>query len=113
MKRLKEEFVKRRETGFAWDIGDFTPGLPVISAPVFSLREKLIGCLGLIGVYPKSKIEEYGTKVVSVAKQIFCKLGAYAESTLSVEGKQKKIEKAKKGNVLKTSGEENEEVLVE
>jgi DNA-binding IclR family transcriptional regulator len=82
MKRLKEEFARCRESGFAYEIGEVTPGVTVISAPVLGLREKLIGCVGLIGVYPKSKIDEYGAKVASVAKQISRKLGAYAGSTL-------------------------------
>ena len=113
MKRLKKEFVKCRESGFACDIGEVTPGVTVISAPVFGLREKLIGCIGLIGVYPKSKIQEYGPKVTSVAKQISHKLGANAGSILSMEAKQKKIEKASKGNVLRVSGGESDAVLAE
>jgi hypothetical protein len=73
----------------------------VISAPVFGLHEKLIGCVGLIGAYPKSKIDEYGAKVASVAKQISHKLGAYAGSILPMETKQKKMEGTSKGNILR------------
>jgi DNA-binding IclR family transcriptional regulator len=113
MKRLKEEFARCRESGFACDIGEITPGVTVISAPVLGLREKLVGCVGLIGIYPKSKIEEYGTKVASVAKQISHKLGAYTGSILSMEAKQKKIEKVNKGNVLRVSGGESDVVLAE
>jgi hypothetical protein len=51
----------------------------------------------LIGVYPMGKIQEYGAKVTSVAKQISHKLGANAGSIPSMEAKQKKIEKANKG----------------
>jgi DNA-binding IclR family transcriptional regulator len=112
-KRLKGELAKCRETGFACDIGEVTTGLTAISAPVFSLRQELIGCIGLIGVFPKSKIEEYGTKVASVAKQISHKLGAYTGSILSMEAKQKKIEKVNKGNVLRVSGGESDVVLAE
>jgi len=113
MKRLKEEITTCRKSGFAYEIGEVTPGVTVISAPVFSPCEKLIGCIGLIGVYSKSKIEEYGTKVANVAKQISYKLGADAGSILSMGTNQKKIRKSNKGNVLRVSGGGNEEVLVE
>jgi len=66
MKRPKKEFVRPRESGFACDIGEVTPGVTVISAPVFGLREKLIGCVGLIGFYPKGKIQEYGAKMTNL-----------------------------------------------
>jgi hypothetical protein len=72
-----------------------------------------LSCVGLIGVYPKSKIHEYGAKVASVAKQISHRLGAYAGSIPPVEAKQKKIEKANKGNVLRVSGGESDAVLAE
>jgi DNA-binding IclR family transcriptional regulator len=101
MKRLREEFARCRESGFAYEIGEVTPGVTVISAPVFGLREKLIGCVGLIGVYPKSKVQEYGGKVASVAKQISRKLGAHAGSILSLEAKWGKNEKSNKGNILR------------
>lgn len=107
MKRLEEEFARCRESGFACDIGEVTPGVTVISAPVFGLREKLIGCVGLIGFYPKRKIEEYGSKVASVAKQISHKLGAYTGSILSMEAKRRKIEGTNKGNILRVLKGEN------
>jgi DNA-binding IclR family transcriptional regulator len=91
MKRLKEEIITCRESGFAYETGDVTPGVTVISSPVFGLREKPIGCIGLIGVYPKSRIEEYGAKVASAAKQISHKLGAHAGSLLSMEAERTKI----------------------
>jgi hypothetical protein len=113
MKRLREEFARCRESGFAHDIGEVTPGVTVISAPVFGLREKLIGCVGLIGAYPKSEIDEYGAKVASVAKQISHKMGACPGSVLPTEAKQKKIEKANKRNVLRVSGGKSDAVLAE
>jgi DNA-binding IclR family transcriptional regulator len=101
MKRLKEEITTCRDSGFAYEIGEVTPGVTVISAPVFGFREKLIGCIGLIGVYPKRKIEEYGTKVADVAKQISYKLGADAGSILSMGTKRRKIEGTNKRNILR------------
>ena len=76
MKRLREELNRCRESGFAFDAGEVTPGVNVISAPVFSLREELIGCIVLIGTFPKGKIQEYGSKVSKIAQQISRKLGA-------------------------------------
>jgi DNA-binding IclR family transcriptional regulator len=113
MKRLKKEVARCKESGFACDIGEVTPGVTVISAPVFGLCEKLIGCIGLIGVYPKNRIQEYGPKVASVAKQISQKLGAHTGSIFPIEAKQKKIEKADKRNVLRVSGGEGEAASIQ
>jgi hypothetical protein len=113
MKRLKKEFVRCRESGFACDIGKVTPGVTVISAPVFGLREMLIGCVGLIGVYPKGKIQEYGAKMTNLAKQIIRKLGADAGSILLKETKRRKIERTNKRNALRVTEGKSNAVLAE
>jgi DNA-binding IclR family transcriptional regulator len=61
------------------DIGQITPGVNVVSAPVFNHHEKMIGCLILIGTFSKSTIKVYGPKVASTATQISYKLGATTE----------------------------------
>jgi DNA-binding IclR family transcriptional regulator len=37
--------------GFAQDIGEITPGVNVVSAPLFAHHDKIIGCIILIGTF--------------------------------------------------------------
>jgi DNA-binding IclR family transcriptional regulator len=76
MRRLRHELPKCRELGFAQDIGEITPGVNVISAPVFGIRERMIGCIVLLGTFPESMIEKYGPEIADTARQISYKLGA-------------------------------------
>lgn len=76
MSRLTEEIAVCRRLGFAWDVGEVTPGVSVLSAPVFGIGEKVIGCIILIGTFTESRIKEYGPKVANAATQISYKLGA-------------------------------------
>ena len=78
-KRLNEEIIRCRRRGFAQDTGEVTPGVNSISAPVFTLREKMLGCVLLIGTFAANKIEAYGPKVASIARQVSYKLGANTE----------------------------------
>jgi DNA-binding IclR family transcriptional regulator len=79
MRRLTEEIAACRRSGFAWDVGEVTPGVSVVSAPVFGLGEKVIGCIILIGTFTEAVIEEFGLKVAGIARQISHKLGASIE----------------------------------
>jgi DNA-binding IclR family transcriptional regulator len=79
MNRLRSDLDKCRQQGFAQDPGAVTPGVNVVSAPVFALREKVIGCIILLGSFPEGMAEEYGSKVASTAKQISYRLGAHPE----------------------------------
>jgi len=76
MNRLREEVTTCRRLGFAWDIGEVTPGVNVISAPVFAHHRKIIGCLIVIGTFPENMIDRHGPKVADMARQISCRLGA-------------------------------------
>jgi DNA-binding IclR family transcriptional regulator len=76
MKRLTEDIARCRQSGFAHDIGEVTPGVNVIGAPVLGLREKVIGCLILIGTFPATLIQDYGPRTATLARQISHKLGA-------------------------------------
>jgi DNA-binding IclR family transcriptional regulator len=84
MQRLSEDIAKTRDLGFAQDIGEVTPGINVLSAPVFGIRERMIGCVILIGTFDASKAQEYGTKVVCAAKQISHKLGAHTDALFPI-----------------------------
>jgi len=76
MKRLREELTKCRQLGYAQDVGEITAGVNFVSAPVFGVQEKIIGCIILIGTFAESLIEKYGPKTADVARRISYKLGA-------------------------------------
>lgn len=84
MIRLREELQQCRQAGFAWDAGEVTPGVNVVSSPIFGLGKKMIGCIILIGTFPEIKIQEYGVKIMSIARQISRKLGAETETIYSM-----------------------------
>jgi DNA-binding IclR family transcriptional regulator len=85
---LTEELTRCRALGYAQDIGNITPGVNVVSAPLFANHEKLIGCLILIGSFAESKIPEYGPKVAGIARQISQKLGADVETIYPKQSRQ-------------------------
>ena len=92
-KRLKEELIKCRQLGYAQDIGEITQGVNFVSAPVFGVQEKIIGCIILIGTFSESLIEKYGPKTADVARRISYKLGADIKN-LSKDEKGNKLERA-------------------
>jgi DNA-binding IclR family transcriptional regulator len=79
LKRLRDEIIRCRKSGFSQDIGEVTPGVNVVSAPVFDHRDNLIGCLILIGTFPEDSLQEYGPRIVDLARQTSRKLGAHVE----------------------------------
>ena len=76
MKRLRDELTKCRQLGYAQDVGEITTGVNFVSAPVFGVQEKIIGCIILIGTFPESLIEKFGPKTADFARRISYKLGA-------------------------------------
>jgi DNA-binding IclR family transcriptional regulator len=92
-KRLKEELIKCRQLGYAQDIGEITQGVNFVSAPVFGVQEKIIGCIILIGTFSESLIEKYGPKTADVARRISYKLGADIKN-LSKDVKGNNLERA-------------------
>ena len=93
MKRLREELNKCRQLGYAQDVGEVTTGVNFISAPVFGVQEKIIGCILLIGTFPESLIEKYGPKTAVVAERISYRLGAKVKN-FSKDGKGNHLERA-------------------
>ncbi len=75
-KRLREDLKKCRELGFAQDLGEVTPGVNGVSAPVFDLRNKIVGCVILMGTFSESLVEIFGSKTADIARRISYKLGA-------------------------------------
>jgi DNA-binding IclR family transcriptional regulator len=76
LRRLKEDMAKCKGAGFAQDVGEVTPGVTVLSAPSFAVRERMVGCVILIGTFDPGKVQEYGTKVALASRQVSRKFGA-------------------------------------
>jgi DNA-binding IclR family transcriptional regulator len=76
MARLQDDIVKCRETGFAVDVGEVTPGIDAIGSPVFGVDGNIIAVITVIGTFPEEMIEEYGQNTALIAKQVSSKLGA-------------------------------------
>jgi DNA-binding IclR family transcriptional regulator len=85
MNRLNEELEKCRESGFACDMGMVTPGVTIISSPVFGPGENLIGCVMAIGTCSEDKVREVGPKVANTARLISQRLGAQRWNGFSSE----------------------------
>ncbi|MBI4786055.1 MAG: IclR family transcriptional regulator [Chloroflexi bacterium] len=81
LQRLAEDIAKCQSVGFALDQGDVTPaGITALSAPVFAIRKRMVGCVILLGPFDASKVQEYGSKTAQAAKQISRKLGAHVDA---------------------------------
>ncbi|MBL7061593.1 MAG: IclR family transcriptional regulator [Dehalococcoidia bacterium] len=76
LKRLRNELEECRRKGYASDIGEITPGISFVSAPVFGLNKKIIGCVILIGTFSGHMVEEVGAKTAYTGRQISHRLGA-------------------------------------
>lgn len=76
MKRLRDELTKCRRMGYAHDMGEVTAGVNFVSAPVFGVQEKVIGCIILVGTFSESLIDQYGRKTAEIARRVSYKLGA-------------------------------------
>ena len=76
IKRLREELRKCRQMGYAQDVGEVTAGVNFVSAPVFGVQEKVVGCIILIGTFPERSIDKYGRRTGDVARQVSYRLGA-------------------------------------
>jgi DNA-binding IclR family transcriptional regulator len=75
-KRLEKELKEIRKQKFAKDDGDLTPGINGVSSPVFSSTGGMIGCVLIMGTFPKKESEDFGFIVKDTAEQISYKLGA-------------------------------------
>lgn len=91
--RLREELNQCRQLGYAQDVGEVTMGVNFISAPVFGVQEKMVGCIILIGTFAENLIEKYGPKTSEIARRISYKLGADIKN-LSRDRKGNDLERA-------------------
>jgi DNA-binding IclR family transcriptional regulator len=88
IKRLENEIAECKQKGYAIDIGEITTGVNFISAPVFDVRQQVIGCVMLMGNYNKSLVKSYGLKTANITKQISSRLGANIQQIYSIVKKE-------------------------
>jgi DNA-binding IclR family transcriptional regulator len=79
MERLREEFVRCREVGYAQDLGNQYPRYNSVAAPVFGHNGKVVACLVVVGVFDESLGDHYGQKVAECAKSVSYTFGADVE----------------------------------
>jgi DNA-binding IclR family transcriptional regulator len=83
LERLQIELDECRRNGYAVDRGEITPGINSVSAPVFGLSEKIIGCVVLLGTFSGPTLEEYGRKTAYTGREISYRLGANLKNIYS------------------------------
>lgn len=76
MKKLKAELDETRIQGFSKDIGGLQAGINAVSAPIFGPRQRLIGCIILMGTFSEDLIETNGRLLTGTARQVSSALGA-------------------------------------
>jgi IclR family transcriptional regulator, acetate operon repressor len=76
LERLQGELEDCRRKGYSVDIGEVTPGVNNVSAPVFGHNEKIMGSVVLIGTFSGQLIEEFGRKTAYTGREISYRLGA-------------------------------------
>jgi DNA-binding IclR family transcriptional regulator len=79
IERLREEFIRCRQVGYAQDMGNLYPHYNSVAAPVFGHNGKVVACLVVVGVFDESLVDHYGHKVAECAKKISYTFGADVE----------------------------------
>jgi DNA-binding IclR family transcriptional regulator len=79
IERLKEEFVRCRQVGFAQDIGELGPRYNSVAAPVFGHNGKVVAAMVVVGVFDESLVDQYGHKAAECAKRVSYTFGADVE----------------------------------
>lgn len=73
-----EELARVRRLGYAKSLEEYVQGVNVVASPVFGASNDLIlavAALGLTAALPADRIEEFGLKIVEVARQVTAALG--------------------------------------
>jgi DNA-binding IclR family transcriptional regulator len=79
MERLREEFIRCRQVGYAQDLGNQYPRYNSVAAPVFGHNGKVVACIVVVGVFDESMGDHYGHKVAECAKSVSYTFGADVE----------------------------------
>jgi len=79
MERLRNEFVRCRQLGFAQDIGEMDPRFNAVAAPVFGLHGKLVASIFVVGVFAERLVKQYGYKVAECTRKVSYTFGVDVE----------------------------------
>lgn len=73
---LREELTRCRHLGFGQDMREIILRVNVISAPILGIRERMVGCIILLGTFAESMVGKYGPQIADMTKQVSYKLRA-------------------------------------
>jgi DNA-binding IclR family transcriptional regulator len=73
--RLEKELAQCRQDGFALDLGEVTPGLNTVAAPVLGPKSNPIGYITLLGLFNAETALQYGPLIAEAARKISQQVG--------------------------------------
>ncbi len=73
--RLEKELAQCRRSGFALDLGEVTPGLNTVAAPILGPNANPIGYVTLLGLFDAETAMQYGPLIAEAAKKISQQVG--------------------------------------
>jgi DNA-binding IclR family transcriptional regulator len=74
--RLMTEIEECRKTGFATNIGEITPGVNSVSAPVIDIKGKPVGYLIVLSLFTAEETREMAPLVAEAGRDLSRQLGA-------------------------------------
>ncbi len=74
--RLDEELARCRVEGYAEDVGEMSPRINTVAAPIFSSAGRPIGAVIVVGLFPRSLVGEFGAMAAEAGRDISGLLGA-------------------------------------
>ena len=79
--KLKKELDQCRRDGFALGLGEITPGVNTVAAPVFGSNSHPIGYITVLGLFNAETAKKHGPLVSEAAKKLSEQLGHGANGT--------------------------------
>jgi IclR family pca regulon transcriptional regulator len=76
---LLKELEECRHLWYALSIGEYTPGVNSVAAPVLGPTGKPIGCITVIGIVSPNRTRQLGPRVAEAGKELSRLLGAVLE----------------------------------
>jgi DNA-binding IclR family transcriptional regulator len=74
--RFRKEVEECLRKGYGVDIGTFHPKVNAIASPIFGEGRGLVGSLFVVGLFPESAVDTFGSKIRDAAMEISTALGA-------------------------------------
>lgn len=74
--RFRKEVEECLRKGYGADIGTFHPKVNAIASPIFGEGRELVGSLFVVGLFPESAVDAFGSRIRDAAMKISRALGA-------------------------------------